>query len=142
MKQIITILIVLMNSLFSAEDSTIKLRFTAVSVPIDLVQKENLNFFPDRFGNSNKPMTNKEFNALLSKLLTHKDVYKLFDSSELAVSGKTFVTRNCEELFLPESYSPIRETSTNNNLSISSKSYDSFSEKLFYAHSCFLLSTL
>ena len=134
-RESLAILIVLMNSLFSAEDSTIKLRFTAVSVPIDLVPKENLNFFPDRFGNSNKLMTNKEFNALLSKLLTHKDVYKLFDSSELAVSGKTFVTRNCEELFLPEGYSPIRETSTNNNLSISSKSYDSFSEKLFYAHS-------
>ena len=99
--------------------STIKLRFTAVSVPIEIVQNNNLNFFPDRFGNSNKLMTNKEFNALLSKLLTHKDVYKIFDSSELAVSGKTFVTRNCEELFLPESYSPIRETSKNSNLSIS-----------------------
>ena len=44
MKQIFIILIVLMNSLLSEENTTIKLRFTAVSVPIEIVQNNNLNF--------------------------------------------------------------------------------------------------
>ena len=107
MKVTLTALLILLHTL-SAEDVNVNIRFTALSVPIELVKKENINFLPSKHSKIPRVMTNEKFNQFLKGILKYKDVYTLYDYQKETVSGRTVTIKNTNNTRFPAGYKPVK----------------------------------
>ena len=93
----------------SYRSPVISAKYTILSMPIELVRKKGLDFFPGGNSKGLSSVSNKEFNETLKELKKEKGVSVAGEYLCRAVSGKTMVIRDVKSYLYPECYDYIGE---------------------------------
>ncbi|MCM8542348.1 MAG: hypothetical protein NE328_18910 [Lentisphaeraceae bacterium] len=96
----------------SYRSPVVSAKYTILSMPVELVRKKGLDFFPGGDSKSSFGKSNEEFNDTLKELKKEKGVSVVGEYLCRAVSGKTMVIRDVKSYLYPEYYFYIGEKVT------------------------------